>query len=219
MSIKFFSKNKSATPSTAQPVQGQGKTSTHDLIPIHDLDGEVLLKKNKDMVAVIRIEPVNLDLLSDKEKRQKISAYFGVINGITFPLQFLGLGRPVDLDTYLASLEDMKNKTESEVKKKLLAKYLQQAAALAGGGDKMERRYYFLLKEPKADGSYQEQKAELLNRARDFVNQMNSAGFACELCNFLEIRSMLQNYCQPTRAAFEKPQEYPGPIVPTIYNG
>ena len=76
--------------------------------------GGAIYKRDGSMVAVLRVDPMNISLKSDHEKQRIISAVHEAINGQREPIQIICLPRALDLDQYLSGLNDrLKNTTDT----------------------------------------------------------------------------------------------------------
>ncbi|MCR3922066.1 MAG: hypothetical protein NUK65_06045, partial [Firmicutes bacterium] len=154
------------------------KKAAQEWLPIEDIRDNIMYLRNQRLAIALRVEAVNISLLSENEKRKIIAALHEVINGFQFSMQWLSLGRSVDLDGYIAQLERKAQETSDFTRKKLLKGYIRQAAEMAAGGDTLERRFYILLSQPLE--KYTE--GELLNRARELAGDLQSVGLKAERC-------------------------------------
>lgn len=159
------------------------------------------------------LRPLTSAFLSDGEKKKIITALHEVINGCQYPMQWLSLGRNVDLDGYITKLEEKARQTEDYIRKNLLKGYIRQAAEMAAGGETLERRFYILLSQP--EDKYVE--GELLNKARELAGDLRGVGLKAEFCSERQILDLLFTFFQPVRAGFEKAPDSPGPYLPPVH--
>ncbi len=186
--------------------------TAQDWLPVADVYNSLLYRKDKHLVAILKVEPINISLLSDNEKKRIIAALHEVFNGIQEQIQIISIGRSVDLDGYIAGMEQTAQETQNFSRKKLLRGYIRQAAEMAAGGDTLERRFYILLSQKQ--GKYAEE--ELKNRARELAGNVASAGLSAELCSDKLIIDLLFAFHQPGQSAFERAPDHNGPYMPTI---
>lgn len=214
MLLKKKDKKVAKKKSQAVKVEVRQKTA-QDWLPVKDVTNSLLYRKDKYLVAVLKVEPVNISLLSENEKKRIIAALHEVMNGLQEPMQILSIGRSVDLDGYIAGMEQLAQDTQEFGRKKLLKGYIRQAAEMAAGGDTLERRFYILLSQKQ--GKYAED--ELKNRARELAGNIASAGLSAELCSDKLIIDLLFAFHQPGQSAFERAPDFAGPYIPTITKG
>lgn len=186
--------------------------TAQDWLPVADVYNSLLYRKDKHLVAILKVEPINISLLSDNEKKRIIAALHEVFNGIQEQIQIISIGRSVDLDGYIAGMEQTAQETQDFSRKKLLRGYIRQAAEMAAGGDTLERRFYILLSQKQ--GKYAEE--ELKNRARELAGNIASTGLGVELCSDKLIIDLLFAFHQPGQSAFERAPDHSGPYMPTI---
>lgn len=134
---KGGSKTKTVEPTPAQ------KTA-QSWLPIQDLHDGCLIRPDGGVVAGIQIAPFSLALKSDRERTQAVQGFQVALNGLTVPWQILSLYRPVDLDSYLASL-DLATDAASGIRRRVLGDYSRWVRQQVQQGDSVERRYYLLL--------------------------------------------------------------------------
>lgn len=184
--------------------KNEGKDNTEmsvqDWLPFEDVAGHFILGRDKKLVAVLRVEPLNMVLRSENEKKRIINAVHEAWNGIQYSLQILCLPRPVDLDKYLEKLEE--NQREADMtRKRILREYIQYISGIVRGGEALERRYYILL--AIEEGKYS--REELLKRAHELASHLGNSGLQIEMCDDLGIIDMLFSFLHPLQSAFENP--------------
>jgi hypothetical protein len=102
-------------PDAAQIV----KQSAQDWLPFKDIFSGAMYKRDGAIVAVLRVDPLNISLKSEGEKQRIISAVHEAINGQREPFQIICLPRALDLDQYLSSLNDRLKNTTDNLKRRL----------------------------------------------------------------------------------------------------
>lgn len=165
------------------------------------------------MVAVLRVEPINLALKSDPERKRIIAAVYEALNGQLNPIQITSLPRPVDLDSYLEKLVIMSRDSVKPIKKKLLQEYIQYLAAIVRGGEAVEHRYYILLSKK----GNKQANLELSREAYELAGMLSGSGLKVSLCDDMQILDMLMSFLNPIQAAFEEISFFPG--ITTMYQG
>lgn len=192
---------------------GSQKKSTQDWIPVQDIKNNLVYMKTGSIVAAVHITPVNLNLLSFEEKKRRINRLEVVFNGIDYPFQFFSIGRPVDLDEYIAGLEWKRKQTEDEVKKTLISLYAKQAAVKAMSGEALERHFYMLI-DAKLGKKPQMDEQLLLEKAKQLSSNLTGAELISHVCNDQDLRTMNFIFSNPAHAAFERAPEES--YIPTV---
>lgn len=192
------------------PVEEKKRLSAQDWLPFRDIASHFIFRRDGQLVVVLKIEPINIILKSDSEKKRIVSAVHEAWNGIQYAIQILALPRPVDLDKYLNSLQGQARETGDIIRKRILQKYIYYVAGIVQGGDALERRYYLLT--AMEEGKHG--KEELLKRAFELAANLETSGLKVGVCDDIQIIDMMFSFLHPSQSAFE-----PVPIVAftTIY--
>jgi len=215
--IGLLRTKKSKTPSAPTASTSAAGSSTQQWLPVKDVYNGFIHRQDGSIIAAIRVQPVNLNLLSENEKKRKIKALEEVLNGLDFSFQIISIARPVDLDAYIANLDVMRSKEENQIKARLLSEYMAQAAAMTVGGEALDRQFYILLDQP-ASKKKQQDEAVLIRRAAELVSSLTSADLTSHLCNDDELRELLFIFTNPNQAAFER-APLTHTILPPVFSG
>lgn len=197
--MSILTKKNKNVPSEAT-IQQKREMTAQQWIPVADIDKGIVYRKDNTLVGFLRIQPENLELLSDNEKRRKIEPLANCINGETEGFQIFCIGRPVDLNNYLEWLQE-KAKLEQDFTRKMILKgYIQQASQMASSGETTERRFYLIITKP-ADNKAE---LELLTRLKDFQVKLSQADLTTDICTEDEIMDVLSLFANPVQAAYER---------------
>ena len=142
---------KAVDPSPAQ------KTA-QSWLPIQDLHDGCLFRPDGGVVAGIQLAPFSLALKSERERTAAIQGFQAALSGLTVPWQLLSLYRPVDLDSYLASLDTATDATTG-TRRRVLGDYSRWVRQQVQTGDSVERRYYLLLTRTGRDAVAEHQQS------------------------------------------------------------
>lgn len=177
--------------------------STQSWFPVSDVYNGFIHRKDGILVAAVRVQPINFQLLSDNEKLRKVRALKEVLNGVDYSFQIISIARPVDLDAYIAALDEKKNNAPNLIKARLLAGYMKHAAAMAASGEALERQFYILLDQPVGKKKQQDE-AVLYRRAFDLASNLSGADLISHVCSDDELRDLLFIFTNPMQATYER---------------
>lgn len=194
----FASRRRSSKAITVEEVK---QASPQEWIPVKDISGLILYRKDGHVVAGVTVEPINFELLSKREKRGIILSFKDSLNGLNEHFQFLSIGRPVDLDGYIKGLEEIKQSTDNIIKKKLLQSYAKQAAEIASSGEVQERKF-FILFEIEFDKYAVD---DITNIVKDFSNSVSASQLKTSLINEKDHIAVNYLLAHPVQAAYERP--------------
>jgi|LSQX01.3.fsa_nt_gb hypothetical protein len=180
--------------------QIQSIRTAQQWIPIIDIDNAVVYRRDNTILGAIRVQPLNIDLLSDSESRRIVDALSEGLNGENENFQIFCIGRPVDLNNYLEWLQ-VKLKNENDfMRKRVLKNYIHEAAIIASSGDTIERRFYVIVTKPAGHKS----ESDLLNRLSDFAAKLSSAELVCTICKDDELMDLFALFANPVQASFDR---------------
>lgn len=197
---KFFFTKKKDKLSPEEIIQKTREKSAQQWIPISDIDGAIVHRKDNLLVAILRVQPENLELLSDNEKKRKIDSLSEELNGETEGLQIFCVGRPVDLNNYLDWLQDKAKMEQDFTRKMVLKGYIQQASQMASSGETTERRFYIIITKPVSVKA----EEEILNRINDLQVKFSQAELKSDICREDELMDVFALFANPIQASFER---------------
>jgi hypothetical protein len=141
--------------------------SAQDWLPLQDLHGGLLFRRDGAVVGGVGVAPFNLSLKSASETRAVIAAVHQAVNALQVPWQILSTYRPVDLDAHLGTLDRLLEDADPR-RKPVLRDYIGELHRLATGGEATERRYYVLVVRQGADAPA-EHRQHLPQLAQDLM--------------------------------------------------
>lgn len=189
------------------------RKSAQEWLPFYDISNSVTYMRDGSIVAGLEIEPINIDLFSNMERKVIITGMFEAFNGLQTSIQILSLGRPVDLDGYLKGLEEQMKSSSDIVRKKLLNGYIKKSASMAASGETIEKKFYILASSPSKDGA-----DELKNNLMELSSGLQSAGLKTKLLNDTDLINLNFIFTHPVQAAFERGPKISEPYIPPVFD-
>lgn len=209
----MFNFGKSKDQSNLSNDGKQKNDSAQKWLPVSDVNNSFLKRRDNQLVVAIRITPINIDLLSDGEKKRKIAVLDEVFNGLginRIPFQIFCIGKPVDLDSYIVKLQSLSQNTDNVMRKRILQNGIRQAAYYATSGETLDRGFYLILYQETSSTA----EIELMGRANEITMGLNTVGLQSEICSDKQILEMLLLFTHPVQASFERMPEISGPYLP-----
>lgn len=198
--MKKLSIKKKEEISQEEIIQKNREKTAQQWIPISDIDRNIMYRKDNVLGGALRVQPKNLDLLSDNERKRIVDDLAEGYNGESEGFQIFCIGRPVDLNNYLESLQNNARAEDNFIKKTVLKGYIQEASIMASSGETIERRFYIILVKEISDKA----EYELLSRLNEFKAKLFQAELDSEICNDDELLEVLSLFANPIEAALEK---------------
>lgn len=187
--------------------------TVQEWLPVVDVADDLIHRRDGRLVAVIQVEPVNLQLRSPREQERLLAVLHEAINSLQQPAQILSLPRPIDLDGYVQMLRNRLREVDRN-REHLLRMYTQYVSGLVAGGELQERRFYILLAQSPGPNA----PAEVLQRAHDLATRLKQGDLSARVLDDQELFGLLYVWGHPDQAAFERPPAAP-PSVTTLMEG
>lgn len=128
----------------ADKKNGSGKI-TKELITVDDIREGAVVLKDRILLSIIEVTPINFDLKSDQEQTATIQAFQNFINSLDFSAQILISSRVLDINSYLKVLDELIQKQESELVRIQAIEYSRFVKGLAELANIMVKKFYLVV--------------------------------------------------------------------------
>lgn len=210
-----FKKNKEKL-SPEQVVAKQNKDAAQKWIPVFDISNDLLYLKDDSIVGIIKVQPLNMDLLSRTEQKRKIRSLTEVYNGITRSFQTLTIARPVDLDGYVHRLQQQRDKEDNMIKRKILDQDMKRAIMMSSGGEAVERQFYILIRSLNTKNDLDAE--QLFRLCNEISQELKGSGLSGTLCDNQMIRELQFLFANSTQSSVERAPLSNGPYIQGVYH-
>ena len=119
--------------------------STQETLQIAEIRDGIVILKDGSFKAVVRVEAVNFDLMSEEEREAVEYAYQSFLNSLYFPLQISIQSRRVDADSYLKKIQSNLKQQNNMLLSVLIEDYLDFIEDLIDNTDIMNKEFYVIL--------------------------------------------------------------------------
>lgn len=121
------------------------KSTTQVFTEVETIEQNIILYVDGSCSLVITAAAVNFGLLSEKEQDAIISAYAGLLNSLSFPIELLIRTQHKDVTAYLRLLEDQERKQKNPKLGKSIHDYRLFVAATVKEKDVLDKKFYIVL--------------------------------------------------------------------------
>jgi len=149
----------------------------NDELNIKDIKNNFLYTKDDNVMSYIKIQPLNLYLLSNKEQELIIRQLSAELSSEIKELKFFSIARPVDVGDLIEDLQEIANNCLDQIQKDLLKKHINETVRLTFTGEAVERQNFLIIAEPVGD--YAEK--DLLKRGMELVNKLANCNVKSEI--------------------------------------
>lgn len=139
---------------------------TENLVPISDIRDDIVILKNGSLRMVLEVSAINFDLRSGDEQVAILQGFQRFLNSADFPLQIVVSSRELNIDTYLKTVNQITESTESELLKIQAAEYSRFIKELSSLSNIMSKKFYvvipfYIYETPETSGLFQSLKGLL----------------------------------------------------------
>ncbi len=109
---------------------------------VHD---DTLVLKDGGLRAILEVGAVNFDLKSEQEQNALIMSFQHFLNALDFPVQIMVRSRKLDIDPYIDSLNEKKERQQNDLLKAQMVEHIEFIQRLVESADIMEKRFFVVV--------------------------------------------------------------------------
>lgn len=121
------------------------RSTTQRFTEIETIDKDMVMYIDGSSSVVISTTAVNFGLLSEREQDAIITAYAGLLNSLSFPIEVLIRTQHKDVTAYLRLLEDQERKQTHPKLQKSIHDYRLFVAATVKEKDVLDKKFYIVI--------------------------------------------------------------------------
>lgn len=148
-------------------------------INILDIKNNLIYTRDNSIIAILKINPLNMQLFSKKELLNKVKDITSELSTETKEFKMTSIARPVDVGSLIDFLRNILSNTTDSIQKRLLRENIRETLNLTLIGDAVERQNLLIISENLSDNAEQ----ELQKRAREIVQKFDNCGMKLEILN------------------------------------
>jgi len=191
------------------------KKNTSDItcnqeINIKDIRNNFLYTNDNKIFCYIKIHPLNLFLLSNKEKQSIINQLSAELSSETKPMKFFSIARPVEVTNVIDDLQNLQNESLNQTQKMLLRLHISNILQLTMSGDRVERQNFLIIWQDINDYS----EKDILKRAMELTNKFAVCNIKTEILNESQIIQLCSSFTN-MNCAYKEDSDYID-YIPTI---
>ncbi|WP_244971233.1 hypothetical protein [Vallitalea guaymasensis] len=153
------------------------ENTAQDFTNIVDIKDNFLYTKDGYIISYFRIQPISIELLSQREKENMCNMLTAELSSISEPFKFLAISRPVNISGLLEEYSEILHSSKDHIQKELLRKEIYEMNDYALSGEVVERQFYIMLWQKNHEGV----ESDLIKRTKDFMRRFDSCGINCTL--------------------------------------
>ncbi len=171
----------------------------NEYMNIRDIQKNFLYTKDNKIMCYIKIEPINLELLSVKEKLNSARQITGQLSSETKEMKFFSISRVIDISTLLDDLKGYLEESINQKQKELIKKHMEETKKLTAIGEAVQKQNYMIIWQDMND--YAEN--DILKRAIDIVNKLATCKVKARVLDRVEIIELCSDFTNKKYAFYE----------------
>lgn len=165
-----------------------------DLINVSDIEDGILYTKDNYLMGYISVEPVNISLLSNNEKRRKRDLLKEKLN-VEEEFEFIKLSKSADLSRQINYLQGLARECDNHLKKMALLESIRATSKYSQQGEMVENQFYYIFRMKNNDNR---SARELKDKLTDFINKLTECEIKAYILNDMEVTQVCNLFCNPT---------------------
>jgi hypothetical protein len=157
----------------------------------------LLLPRNQYRV-VIEASPVNFELKSEEEQDALIDTYESFLDSLPCPLEIVVRIRELDMDKYLADIQELLNEEKEEIYRSQIENYTEFVQGLVADNRILSRHFYVVL--PYTAHDFDTAKEQLSLNADMISKGLMRLGMQTRQLTNLELLDLFHAFYNPTQA-------------------
>jgi len=174
------------------------KTSARQQINIKGVRGNMLLLPRDQYRVVIEASPVNFELKSEEEQDALIDTYESFLDSLPCPLEIVVRIRELDMDKYLADIQELLNEEKEEIYRSQIENYTEFVQGLVADNRILSRHFYVVL--PYTAHDFDTAKEQLSLNADMVSKGLMRLGMQTRQLTNLELLDLFHTFYNPTQA-------------------
>ena len=184
--IKLFQKNKN-------------QVSLNNFLNIKNIKGNYLYTLDEQVILFIRINPLNIELLSDGELERKMDSDSIEFSSEQYPYKILVIPRAVDISEHIREQEELKKELDDDICIKIINNRIVTTSELVENKNIIENEFYIML----FDKTKENIEHELIKRANRWLNRLKNCELSSEILEEREIILLVKSFTIPEFARAE----------------
>lgn len=184
--IKLFQRNKKIQ-------------SLNEFLNIKDIKDNYLYTLDEQVISFIKVNPMNIELLSDKELESKMDLSSIEFSNEQYPYKIMVIPRAVDISDYIREQEELKDKLTDDICIEIINNRIISITEMIENKNIIENEFYIMIFESNKNNV----EIELNKRANNWINRLKNCGLKSELLEERDIILLIKSFTIPEFARLE----------------
>lgn len=184
--IKLFQKNKKIK-------------SLNEFLNIKDIKNNYLYTLDNQVIVFIKVNPINIELLSDVELERKMDFEAVEFSNEQYPYKIMVIPRAVDISEHIREQEELKKNLDNDVCIEIINNRIIATTEMVENKNIIENEFYIMLFDNVKDNI----EHELNKRLNSWINRLNNCELKSEVLEERDIILLIKSFTIPEFARTE----------------
>lgn len=158
---------------------------TQRYLDIAEIREDCVVMKDGTLRAVLMVSSINFALKSEDEQQVIIQGYMQFLNGLEHPLQIVVQSRRMNVDGYLAALQQQEETIHNELLRTQIRDYTSFVKELVELGQIMQKRFFVVIPYDPSEGN---------EKGKGFLTKLSTAFSPAKIVKLNEKRFQERRY-------------------------
>lgn len=175
------------------------KQTLNEFLNIKDIKGNYLYTLDEQVISFIKVNPMNIELLSDKELESKMDFASIEFSNEQFPYKIIVIPRAVDISDYIREQEELRSKLTNDVCIEIINNRIISTTEMIENKNIIENEFYIMIFDANKDNI----EIELNKRANNWISRLKNCGLKSEVLEERDIILLVKSFTIPEFARTE----------------
>ena len=173
--------------------------SINEFLNVKNIKENMLYTLDVQVVQFIKVEPINIELLTDEELESKMNFSSIEFSEEQHPYKILVIPRAVDISEHIEEQEELKRKIDDDVGIEIINNRIISTTEIVENRNIIENEFYIMIYDSIKDNI----ENELMRRANNWINRLKNCGYRSNLLYEREIILLIKSFTIPEFARSE----------------
>ena len=173
--------------------------SLNEFLNIKDIKRNYLYTLDNQIVVFIKVNPINIELLSDSELERKMDSEAIEFSNEQYPYKIMVIPRAVDISEHIREQEQLKKTLDDDVCIEIINNRIIATMEIVENKNIIENEFYIMLYDNYRDNI----EHELNKRVNSWINRLNNCELKCEVLEERDIILLMKSFTIPEFARTE----------------
>lgn len=171
----------------------------NEFLNIKEIKNNYLYTLDGQVIVFIKINPINIELLSNEEMESKMNLSSIEFSQERYPYKIMVIPRAVDISEHIQEQEELKKKIEDDVCIEIVNNRIISTTEIVENKNIIENEFYIMLFDSNKDNI----EIELSKRANNWVNRLKNCDLRSSILEEKQIILLVKSFTIPEFARIE----------------